>query len=77
MTVAVFLVGLIGIVYEVAINDAMRPVALFFYAAMMGVPQLMAEPVRKVVVEPVQKLILTPLDRKWLAYHEYLSGPEA
>lgn len=71
-----FLTGLGIVIYEVVFAIPASPTALWLGVILLGLPQLLDR-----VAPPRAKLeakeYLTPLDKAWLGYHHYISGPDA
>lgn len=76
MSVVLFMGGLVLIVLEL-FRETMRTTVLLLGAAMLGLPAFMHQiDVGTPGDRPGPLAALHPLDRAWLRYHEYLSGPD-
>lgn len=67
-----FLSGLLLTLYEVFVAAVPSPTLLGLAIFILGLPAV--APPRKALES---KDYLTPLDKAWLSYHHYISGPDA
>lgn len=75
MKALLFLNGIALLVYATFFASPERmPVLTMLAGALIGLPLVTQAPSRE---ELEAKDHLTPLDKAWLGYHRYLSGPDA
>lgn len=67
-----YLSGILLALYEIFVASPPSPALLGLAIFIMGFPMLV--PPRKALES---KDYLTPLDKAWLGYHHYISGPDA
>lgn len=67
-----YLSGILLALYEIFVTAVPSPELMGLAIFLMGFPMMV--PPRKVLES---KEYLTPLDKAWLGYHHYISGPDA
>lgn len=72
-----FLTGLLLLVYDIVLARELSISLAAMSIALIGVPAVIGQAVVPSLEELESKDHLTPLDKAWLGYHHYLSGPDA